>query len=193
MSEADHNPWKTLATRVAFENPWLRLEEHDVINPGGGHNCYGKVCFKNLAVGVIPLDEQGNTWLVGQFRYTLGEYSWEIPEGGSPLGEDPVATARRELREETGLSAEIITPLLRIHTSNSVTDEEGFIYVARGLSQGETEFEETEAITVRKLPFDEAVAMVMRGEITDSLSIAGLLKLATLRAGEGAYRGLTRW
>ncbi|MGF1644308.1 MAG: NUDIX domain-containing protein [Thiotrichales bacterium] len=181
MSDGHDNPWKTLATRVAFENPWIRLEEHDVINPRGGSNCYGKVCFRNLAVGVIPLDPDGNTWLVGQFRYTLGEYSWEIPEGGSPLGENPIDTARRELREETGLSAETITPLMRIHTSNSVTDEEGFIYVAEGLIEGETDFEDTEAITVRKLPFDEAVAMVMRGEITDSLSIAGLLKLAALR------------
>ena len=131
---APHNPWKTLGIKSIYENPWLRLEEHDVINPAGGKNLYGKICFLNQAVGVIPLDEAGNTWLVGQYRYTLDDYSWEIPEGGSPLGEDPIETARRELREETGLIAQDIQLLLNLHTSNSVTDEEGFIYLAKGLN-----------------------------------------------------------
>jgi 8-oxo-dGTP pyrophosphatase MutT (NUDIX family) len=172
------NPWKTLGIKPIYENPWLRLEEHDVINPAGGKNLYGKICFLNQAVGVIPIDELGNTWLVGQYRYTLDDYSWEIPEGGSPLGEDPMETARRELREETGLIAQDIQLLLKIHTSNSVTDEEGFIYVARELEMGETEHEDTEDITVRKLPLKEAIDMAVGGTITDGLSLAGLFRLA---------------
>lgn len=172
------NPWKTLGVKSIYENPWLRLEEHDVINPAGGKNLYGKVCFLNQAVGVIPLDEAGNTWLVGQHRYTLEDYSWEIPEGGSPPGEDPMETARRELQEETGLIARDIQLLLRLHTSNSVTDEEGFIYIARGLEAGETEHEDTEDISVRKLPLEDAIDMAVRGEITDAMSLAGLYRLA---------------
>ncbi len=178
MSENRRNPWKTLSVATAFENPWIRVEAHDVINPRGGKNVYGKVCFKNQAVGVIPVDEQGNTWLVGQWRYTLNKYSWEIPEGGSPAGEDPMETARRELKEETGLTACEIIPLMRIHTSNSVTDEEGFIYLARGLTEGDTDHEDTEDITVRKLPLTDAIDMALRGEITDAMSLAGLLRLA---------------
>ncbi len=175
---APHNPWKTLGIKSIYENPWLRLEEHAVINPAGGKNLYGKICFLNQAVGVIPLDEAGNTWLVGQYRYTLNDYSWEIPEGGSPLGEDPLETARRELREETGLIAQDIQLLLNLHTSNSVTDEEGFIYLAKGLELGETEHEDTEDITVRKLPLEEAIDMAIKGEITDAMSLAGLYRLA---------------
>jgi 8-oxo-dGTP pyrophosphatase MutT (NUDIX family) len=173
-----NNPWKTLGIKSIYENPWLRLEEHDVINPAGAKNLYGKVCFLNQAVGVIPLDEAGNTWLVGQHRYTLEQYSWEIPEGGSPLGEDPMETARRELREETGLIAQDIQLLLSLHTSNSVTDEEGFIYLAKGLEAGQTEHEDTEDITVRKLPLEEAIEMAIKGEITDAMSLAGLYRLA---------------
>ncbi len=179
------NPWRTLSRRTIYENPWLRLEEHDVINPGGGRNRYGKVCFRNQAVGVIPLGPDGETWLVGQYRYCLDAWSWEIPEGGSPEGEAPEETARRELREETGLVAARIDPLLHLHLSNSVTDEEGFVFVARDLRQGETAFDETEDITVRRLPLEEAVAMALRGEITDAMSVAGLLRLALARqAGE---------
>ena len=175
---APYNPWKTLGIKSIYENPWLRLEEHDVINPAGGKNLYGKICFLNQAVGVIPLDEAGNTWLVGQYRYTLDDYSWEIPEGGSPLGEDPIETARRELREETGLLAQDIQLLLNLHTSNSVTDEEGFIYLAKGLELGETEHEDTEDITVRKLPLEEAINMAIKGEKTRAILLAGLYRLA---------------
>ncbi len=152
-----------------------------MLNPGGGEGIYGKVSFKNHAVGIIPLDEKGYTVLVGQYRYTLNEYSWEIPMGGGSLDEKPSETARRELSEETGLSAERYDLLMKIHTSNSVTDEVGYVYVAKGLSQHKMNLDESEQdIQLRRVSLEEAVQMVMVGEITDSISVAGLLKLARL-------------
>jgi 8-oxo-dGTP pyrophosphatase MutT (NUDIX family) len=176
------NPWKTLSTRKVYDNNWIMLEEHQVINPSGGPGIYGKVHFKNKAIGIIPLDEHGNTWLVGQHRYTLNEYTWEIPEGGCPLNTLPLDSAKRELKEETGITALRWEQIMRFHTSNSVTDEEGFIFLAEDLSFGENELEETEAdLIVKKLPFVKALEMVMTGEITDSMSVAGILKVARLK------------
>jgi 8-oxo-dGTP pyrophosphatase MutT (NUDIX family) len=126
------------------------------------------------------MDEDGNTWLVGQYRYALNEYSWEIPMGGSPNEQDVLLGAQRELKEETGYTAKKWTQIMRIHTSNSVTDEEGFVFLAQELTPGDTEFEETEKITVLKLPLIDAIQKVMDGEITDGISIAGLLKVAKL-------------
>ncbi len=137
--------------------------------------------FKGLAVGIIPIDEEGNTWLVGQYRYTLNEYSWEIPMGAVPKEETYEDGALRELKEETGLIAEKLEFLCKIHTSNSVTDEAGMIFIATGLAQGQTEFDDTEDIKIKKLPFVSALEMVMNGEITDSLSVAGILKMARIR------------
>lgn len=176
------NPWKTLSTKKVYDNNWIMLEEHQVINPSGGPGIYGKIHFKNKAIGIVPLDEQGNTWLVGQYRYTLNEYTWEIPEGGCPLNTLPLDSAKRELKEETGITALRWEQIMRFHTSNSVTDEEGFIFLAEGLSFGENELEETEAdLIVKKLPFSRALEMVMTGEITDSMSVAGVLKVARLK------------
>jgi 8-oxo-dGTP pyrophosphatase MutT (NUDIX family) len=172
------NPWKLLHRRAVYDNPWIRVDEDQVRNPAGGLSLYGRIHFKNQAIGIIPLDEQGNTWLVGQYRYVPDAYFWEIPMGGSPYGEDILETAQRELKEETGLTARRWTPLMRLHTSNSVTDEEGYVFLAEELTEGETEFEDTEDITVRKLPLAEAIRMVMEGQITDAISAAGLLKLA---------------
>ena len=176
----EENPWKQQSTRRIYDNPWITLEEDQVINPGGGVSQYGKVLFKNYAIGIIPLDEDQNTWLVGQWRYTLGEYSWEIPMGGGPKEEDKLDSAKRELKEETGLTAGKWSEFLKIHTSNSVTDEVGFVYLAEELTPGETEFEETEDLKIRKLPFREAHQLVMDGRITDSLSIAAILKLGRM-------------
>lgn len=174
------NPWKTLSIKKIYENPWISVEEHDILNPAGNPGIYGKVHFKNKALGIIPIDQFGNTWLVGQFRYTLNEYSWEIPMGGGPIGQDILESAQRELKEETGLTAKKWTEVLRIHTSNSVTDEEGFVFLAEDLKEGEPEFEETEVIKIHKLPFEEAVQWVMEGKITDGISIAGILKVDKL-------------
>jgi 8-oxo-dGTP pyrophosphatase MutT (NUDIX family) len=174
------NPWKTKSKAVIYQNPWIKLEEHQVVIPSGKDGIYGKVIFKNKALAIIPVDEELNTWLVGQFRYTLNEYSWEIPMGGGPLEMDILDSAKRELREETGLSAKKWTQIMRIHTSNSVTDEEGFIFLAEELTEGETEFEETEQLQIIKLPLKEAIQKVMNGEITDAISIAGLLKVARI-------------
>ena len=174
------NPWKKQKGRVIYENPWITLEEDEVINPGGGISHYGKVLFSNYAVGVIPLDPDLNTWLVGQWRYVLNEYSWEIPMGGGPVEKGILASARRELKEETGLTAKKWKQILKMHTSNSVTNEVGFAFVAEDLLEGETEFDETEDLEVWKLPFWEAHQMVMDGRITDSLSMVAILKLGIL-------------
>jgi 8-oxo-dGTP pyrophosphatase MutT (NUDIX family) len=173
--------WKKLTSRTVFDNPWMRVLEDHVRNPGGGENHYGYVHFKNTAIAVVPIDAEDCTWIVGQDRYTLGEYSWEVPMGGAPLGEDRVAWAHRELREETGLTAGRMTELMKVHTSNSITDEVGYIYIAEDLTEGEASPEETENISVRRLPLTEARDMVMRGEITDAMSCLALLRIQLLR------------
>jgi ADP-ribose pyrophosphatase len=176
----EKNPWKVLSKSTKYENNWIEVVHHEVLNPSGNKGIYGSVNFKNIAIGVIPIDEDGNTWLVGQYRFPIEEYSWEIPEGGCPEGESMLAAAQRELLEETGLIADNYTEICKIHTSNSVCKEVGFIYLAEGLSQSIAEPEETEQLIIKKLPLKDAIGMVMNGEITDSLSVAGLLKLALL-------------
>jgi 8-oxo-dGTP pyrophosphatase MutT (NUDIX family) len=171
------SPWKLQTSQEIYDNPWLTLHEDKVINPGGGISLYGKINFKNLAIGIIPLDQDNNTWLVGQYRYVPDCYSWEIPMGGGDLNTQSLESAKRELREETGLIANDWQELMKLHTSNSVSDERGLVYIARDLTQGETEFEETEELLIQKLPVDEAIERVLEGEITDAISVAGLLKL----------------
>ena len=175
------NNWETISTKQVYDNPWISIEHHDVTTPAGTPGIYGVVHFKNKAIGVVPLDNDLNIYLVGQYRYPLNEYSWEIPEGGGPLHESPLEAAQRELKEETGLIAHQWTSLSRIHTSNSATDEEGFLFLAEDLEQFEQETEETEEITVKKVPLKEAVDMVMNSEITDSLSVASILMVARLK------------
>jgi 8-oxo-dGTP pyrophosphatase MutT (NUDIX family) len=170
------NPWKTLAEKEAYNNPWIRVSHREVLNPSGGPGIYGVVHFKNTAIGIVPLDAENHTWLVGQYRYTLERYSWEIPEGGGPVGVSTLEAAQRELLEETGITAKRWTPLLELHTSNSVTDEYGVAYIAQELEYGEAQPEETEQLQIRKLPFPEAVEMVLQGDITDALSMIALLK-----------------
>ena len=179
------NPWQTLSTEVKYRNPWISVREDQVLNPGGGRGIYGVVSMKNKAIGIIPVDAEGNTWLVGQYRYPLNEYSWEIPMGGGLLEHDVLESARRELKEETGLTAAHWTRIARLHTSNSVTDEEGFVYLAEGLTHGEVEPEETEDLRLWKLPLADAVRMVMDDRITDGISVAGLLKAEKVLAQRG--------
>lgn len=177
MEKPFENPWKILSSNDVYDNPWICVTEHKVINPSGGEGIYGQVHFKNLAIGVIVLDDHDNTWLVGQYRFPLNEYSWEIPEGGGPFNADPLESAKRELSEETGMQAESWTEIQRMHLSNSVSDELGIIYLARNLTYGTAEPEETELLQVWKLPFEQVYQMVEDGRITDSLSVAAILKL----------------
>lgn len=170
--------WKVKSSRVAYENPWIKISHDEVITPKGTDGIYGTVHFKNIAIGVIPIDDEGNTWLVKQSRYTLNQYTWEIPEGGCPYGEEPVNAARRELEEEVGLKATEVTELMRMHLSNSVSDELAIIFIAKGLSAGQQALESTEDIEYQKLPLKNAIDMVLTGEITDSISVAALLKIA---------------
>lgn len=170
------NPWKTLSTKKIYDNPWISLNEDQIINPSGGEGIYGTVHFKNLAIGILPLDEEMNTWLVGQWRYPLNEYSWEIPMGGGQLNINPIDSAKRELKEETGITAKKWVEIIKIHLSNCVSDEVGYGFLATDLTFGETNFDETEDLEIRKLPFSEALQMCLDGKITDSLSVATILK-----------------
>lgn len=174
------NPWGCKSSIVIYENPWIKVVEDQVVRPNKSEGIYGKVNFSNKAIGIIPLDAELNTWLVGQYRYTLNEYSWEIPMGGVPLDENTLDGAKRELKEETGLVANKWTELLKIHTSNSVTDEFGYVFIAEELTQGEMDWDETEELQIKKLSLKHALELVMDNQITDSLSIAGILKAAKI-------------
>ena len=171
------NPWKINHEENIYDNPWINITEFQVINPSGNPGIYGQVHFKNKAIGVLPLDEKLNTYLVGQFRFPLKQYSWEIPEGGGPLSGEHLDSAKRELLEETGLKAAKWTEIQRMYLSNSVCDEEAIIYLAQNLEQFEAEPEETEQLTIKKLPFEEVYQMVCRGEITDAITVAAVLKV----------------
>lgn len=173
----ESNPWQINASKHVYENNWISVTEHQVINPSGNNGIYGVVHYKSVAVGVIPLDEMNNTWLVGQYRFPLNRYSWEIPEGGAPFNEDPVAGAARELEEETGLRASKYTRIVEMHLSNSVSDEHALVYLAEGLTQHTAMPEETEQLVVKKVPFEDAYQMVEKGIITDSMSVAAILKV----------------
>lgn len=175
-----HNPWQIIDATEVYDNNWINVTHYNVINPSGGKGIYGKVHFKNVAIGIVPLDTDLNTYLVGQFRFVLNEYSWEIPEGGGPLHESGLDAAKRELLEETGLKAERWTKILHMHLSNSVSDEACEVFLATGLSQHAATPEETEQLIVKKIPFDEVYQMVLDGKITDSVTVAAVLKTKLL-------------
>lgn len=182
--------WTQKSKEIAYENPWIEVSHHEVISPSGSHGIYGVVHFKGTAVGVVPVDAEGNTWLVKQSRYTLDAFTWEIPEGGAKAGEDTALCAARELEEETGMCARNIRELMRMHLSNSVTDEGAVVYVAEDLYPGTQKLDATEDIEVKKLPLTDAIEMVKRGEITDAISVAALLRLG-LEAATSCKRQLT--
>jgi len=174
--------WTELNRREVYDNPWINVTESEVLNPNGGEGIYGIVHFKNLAIGIIPLDEEGNTWIVGQDRFPFnGKYTWEIIEGGGPLAIDPKESARRELMEEAGIKAEKLELIQEMDLSNSATTERALIYVATGLSFHENNPEDTEELQVKKIPFEELYQMVINGEVQDSLSVAGVLKLKLIQ------------
>lgn len=181
MEETVAGPWTRRTRRVAYENPWITIWHDEVIRPDGESGIYGVVHFANLAVGVLALDDADRVLLVGQHRYALDLYSWEIPEGGVPAGESPLDGARRELREETGIEAADWIELARCHLSNSVSDEEAVLYLATGLTQGVATPDGTESLAIRWRPFDEVLAMTMDGRITDAMTIMAVQRAALVR------------
>jgi len=174
------NPWITHSTKTIHENPWFRVEMSPVTTPGNTPGNYGVVRMANRAVGVIPY-EDGYIWLVGQTRYALDVYSWEIPEGGVPKDENMRDAALRELKEETGLTAAKLTHLFDLHTSNSITDEWGQVFLGTDLTQGEAELEPTEDITQVKISLEDAYTHVEAGNITDAISVAAIYKLRLMQ------------
>ena len=174
-------PWTRRSRRVAYENPWVTVWHDEVTRPDGEPGIYGVVHFANLAAGVLALDEGDRVLLVGQHRYALDGYSWEIPEGGVPAGESALDGARRELLEETGVAATDWRELARAHLSNSVSDELAVLYLATGLALGEASPDGTEQLALRWLPFDEVLAMTLDGRITDAMTIIAVERLALLR------------
>ncbi|MFN5920883.1 MAG: NUDIX domain-containing protein [Bacteroidota bacterium] len=171
-----NNPWQTRQKQLVYESPWITVEHHDVLNPAGNAGTYSLVHFKRLAIGILPLDDENNTWIVGQYRYPMQCYTWEIPEGGGERSVDPLETAKRELLEECGIVASEWKLIQQLQLSNSATDEVAYLYIARGLTFTEAQPEETEQLTVCKIHFDELYARVCNGEITDSLTVAAVLK-----------------
>jgi 8-oxo-dGTP pyrophosphatase MutT (NUDIX family) len=179
-------PWVRRTRRQVYANAWITVWHDEVDRPDGSEGIYGVVHYANEAVGVVVLDEEDRVLLVGQYRYTLGGYFWELPEGGSPPGEPAVEGAKRELREETGVIAEDWRPLLRFTLSNSITDEAGILFAARATEHGEPDPDPTEDLAMRWVPFDEAMAMIGRGEIVDGMSIMALQAVALERARTAA-------
>jgi ADP-ribose pyrophosphatase len=174
------NPFVIVSSREVYDNPWIALTEHAVEKPRGGQGIYGVVHFKNRAVGVVPYAD-GKVWLVGQHRFPLDVFSWEIPAGGAPFHEELEACARRELAEETGLVASRVTKLFSMHLSNSVTDEIAHVYLATELTQGPTAWEDTEELTVCTLGIDALLQRVLTGEITDSMTVAAAFRLKLMQ------------
>jgi 8-oxo-dGTP pyrophosphatase MutT (NUDIX family) len=175
MPPVKRGTWQQIDSTAIYDNPWISVSHDNVITPAGTQGIYGVVHFKSRAVGIVPLDAHQQVYLVRQFRYALNAFSLEIPEGGSPFNEALLDTAKRELQEETGLRASQWEHLLNLHTSNSVTDESGALYLAQGLEQGAAALDVTEDIEVLRVPLAQAIAWIFSGKITDSLTVMGLL------------------
>lgn len=186
MKKPTDNPWTLLNEHVAYESPWIRVNHHEVLNPAGNPGTYSVVHFKKLAIGVLPIDEEGYTCIVGQYRFPIGQYSWEIPEGGGDFDIEPVVSAQRELLEETGLVAAKWELIQQMYLSNSATDELVYIFLATQLTQEKPQPEENEQLQIRKLYFNELYELVLKGEVLDSLTVAAVLKLRLLMA-EGKF------
>ena len=178
--DAQKNPWRVLESREVYENDWILVREDAVVRPDGNPGIYGVVHFKNRAIAVVPVDTDGSIHLVGQYRYPLDRYSWEIPEGGCPRDEEPLAAAQRELLEETGLVAQHWRLFGTADLSNSVCDETAFCFLATGLTQLAARPDGDEELERRRVTGQEALKMIETGEITDALSIIGILRYLNL-------------
>ena len=174
------NPWTTLDTKEVYDNPWLKITQSDVLNPNGNPGIYGVVHFKNLAIGILPLDNEGYTWIVGQYRYPLNEYSWEIPEGGGKIGVDPLISAQRELSEETGIVAQKWTKIQEFNTSNSCTDELSILYLAQDLTFNQAHPDDDELLAIQKINICDLYQKVITSQIKDSLTVVAVYKVAQL-------------
>jgi len=181
-------PWRRRTRRLAYENDWIQVHHDEVTRPNGEPGIYGVVHFRNRAVGIVAIDDADRVVLVGQHRYTLDRYSWEIAEGGVDDGEELIDGARRELREETGCEAASWREIGPFDMSNSITDETGMLYLATGLTDGDAAPDATEDLIVKRVPFAEVMAMLDRGEITDVMSQLALERVARLRLAEGGTR-----
>ncbi len=173
-NQDEQNPWQSLSRKTMYETPWIKIVEHKCLNPKKEPANYGVVEFKNIAIGILALDSRQNLYLVGQWRYPLEKYSWEIPKGGGRKNMDPLEEAKRELQEESGLVAKDWVKLFEMHLSNSTTDEFAIIYLAEDLIQGESAPEDTEVLKTKIVHLKEAYEMVLKGEITDAISVAGI-------------------
>jgi 8-oxo-dGTP pyrophosphatase MutT (NUDIX family) len=182
VSSTDGNPWQRVSRRVAYDNPWIEILHDEVVRPDGKPGIYGVVHFRHLAIGVVPIDASDRVLLVGQYRYTMNHYSWEIPEGGGDFDEIPEAAARRELAEETGFVGGEWREICRAELSNSVTDEVTILFVATGLEAGPASPEGTEQLQLRWVPFEEVITMIYEGEIVDAMTILAMQQLALERA-----------
>jgi ADP-ribose pyrophosphatase len=174
------NPWVTKSKKIVYDNAWIQVNEHQVIDPSGKDSIYGVVSPKVIAIGILPLDPQLNTWLVGQYRYAMQEYSWEIIEGGGKFGVDPIESGQRELQEEAGIIANKWTFLSTIHTSNCFTNEIAHLYIAQDLSFTHTSPDDSEKLQVVKMPFEEAYQLVLNGTIKDAMSIVSILRVKNM-------------
>lgn len=180
MADETKNPWALVSTKKIYDNRWISVREDAVIQPDGERGIYGVVHYKNIAIGVLAIEDEF-VYLVGQYRYALERYSWEIPEGGCREGEEPLSAAQRELKEETGLRAMSWRKLGEAYLSNSVSDELAIWFVATELRQGEHCPEGTEQLEVRRVPFNDAFRMAMSGEISDAISQLAILQYQLCR------------
>ncbi|ALL12627.1 NUDIX domain-containing protein [Caulobacter henricii] len=185
-------PWGVTSQKVVYDNPWINVTEYQAVAPTGRAALYGKVSFKNQAIGIVPLHEDGTVTLVGQNRFALANYSWELPEGGAPLGEEPLDGAKRELAEEVGLQAADWRQILKLELTNSVTDEIGIGFLAMDLSPADTDPDETEDLAVARVPFSEALDAAVAGYMPDSLTVALLLRVHHMAVRGELPRDLAR-
>jgi 8-oxo-dGDP phosphatase len=177
MNSEEKNPWTVISRKTVYETPWISVAHHEVINRSGAEGIYGTIHYKNYAIGILALDEHNNTWIVGQYRFPMEEYTWEIPEGGGPIGIDPLISAKRELLEEAGIEAKQWQLIQHMQLSNSASDEVAFLFLARDLSYHKPEPDETEVLQQRRISFNELYLMVQDGRVNDSLTVAAVLKV----------------